>query len=189
MSVTQTVHMSEQEYRAFSLGDMPGRWELVNGRLREKPDMSARHGDVLELLAFLLRSQLDWSAFRVRAHHARTRVSSRTYYIPDIAVIPTVLVRPLLEQPEALDAYRDPLSLVVEIWSPSTGDYDIDGKVPDYQQRGDLDIWRIHPRERTLTVWRRQPNGMFAEAVYHGGIVRPQSLPGVSIDLDVLFEQ
>ena len=39
----------------------------------------------------------------------------------------------------------DPLPLVAEVWSPSTGDYDIDTTAPVYQRRGDLEIWRIHP--------------------------------------------
>lgn len=102
-------------------------------------------------------------------------------------VIPTAFVQALRERPGSLDAYADPLPLVVEIWSPSTAGYDINEKLPDYQRRGDLEIWRVHPCERTLTAWRRRPDGTYTEAVYRGGIVRPESLPGVSIDLDVLF--
>jgi Uma2 family endonuclease len=109
-------------------------------------------------------------------------------YVPDIAVIPTPAVRALREHPGSLDAYADPLPLVIEIWSPSTGGYDINEKLPDYQRRGDLEIWRVHPYERTLTAWRRRPDGAYIESIYRGGIVRPESLPGVSIDLDALFE-
>ena len=91
------------------------------------------------------------------------------------------------ERPGSLDAYADPLPLVIEIWSPSTGGYDINEKLPDYQRRGDLEIWRVHPYERTLTAWRRRPDGIYTESVYRGGIVHPESLPGVAIDLDALF--
>jgi Uma2 family endonuclease len=101
--------------------------------------------------------------------------------------MPTALEQTLRERPGSLDAYSEPLPLVVEIWSPSTGDYDINQKLPGYQQRGDLEIWRIHPYERTLTVWRRQPTGAYAETVYRGGVVPVASLPGVTIDLDALF--
>jgi len=86
-----------------------------------------------------------------------------------------------------LAIFSDPLPLVVEVWSPSTGDYDVDAKLPVYQQRGDLEIWRIHPYERTLTVWQRQPDGSYVETIHHGGIVTPVGLPGVEIDLDELF--
>ena len=59
--------------------------------------------------------------------------------------------------------------------------------MPYYHQRGDLEIWYVHPYERTLTAWRRRPDGMYAESVYRGGVVRPESLSGVAINLDALF--
>ena len=188
MSITKTEKMSEETYRRLALGDPQGQWELHQGQLREKPGMSVEHGDVLMVLVALLHNQLDRNVFRVRAHHARLRRSADTYYVPDVAVIPTPAVRALREHPGSLDAYADPLPLVIEIWSPSTGGYDINEKLFDYQRRGDLEIWRVHPYERTLTAWRRRPDGAYAESVYRGGIVRPESLTDVSIDLDALFE-
>ena len=187
MSITKTEPMSEESYREFAPGDPQGQWELYRGQLREKPGMSVEHGDVMMILAALLHNQLDRNTFRVRVHHARLRRSADTYYIPDIAVIPTPVVEALLEQPGSLDAYPEPLPLVVEIWSPSTGRYDIYEKLPDYQERGDLKIWYVHPYERTLTAWRKQSPGSYTETVYRGGIVRPESLPGVTMDLDALF--
>jgi Uma2 family endonuclease len=87
-----------------------------------------------------------------------------------------------------LAIFSDPLPLVVEVWSPSTGDYDVDAKLPVYQQRGDLEIWRIHPYERTLTAWRRQPDGLYQETIHPEGVVKPMALPGVAIDLGALFD-
>jgi Uma2 family endonuclease len=80
------------------------------------------------------------------------------------------------------------LPLIVEVWSPSTGDYDFDAKVPIYQQRGDLEIWCIHPYERTLTAWRRQPEGSYEETMYRDGTITPVALPAVTIDLDTLLD-
>jgi Uma2 family endonuclease len=85
------------------------------------------------------------------------------------------------------NAYTEALPLVVEIWSPSTGDYDIAAKLPLYRQRGDQEIWFLHPYERTLTAWRRQPDGSYAEDFYPGGIVPVAALPGLTIDLDALL--
>ena len=140
----------------------------------------------LRLLRQLL-AQLDEREFRLSTTHARLRRSTETYYVPDLVVIPAAFEDALLERPGSLDAFLDPLSLVVEVWSPSTGRYDILEKLPDYQARGDLEIWYIHPYERTLTAWRRQSDGTYEETVYRGGIVRPGSLPHVAIDLDALF--
>ncbi len=86
-----------------------------------------------------------------------------------------------------MQPYSASLPLVVEVWSPSTCDYDVDKKLPEYQRRGDLDVWRIHPYERTLIAWVRQADGSYAENHYRGGIVRPAALLGVAIDLDALF--
>ena len=68
-------------------------------------------------------------------------------------------------------------------------DYDVERKLPEYRARGDLEIWRIHPYDRTLTAWRRQPDGSYVESVYRDGVVRPEWLPNVTIDLDALFDQ
>jgi Uma2 family endonuclease len=180
--------MSEDEYRRFALSDGNGQWELVNGRLREKPPMSAKHGDLMFELGHALRLQLDRRDYRVRSNHGQLRISPRNYFVPDLVVIPSAVDPILLGQPDALDAYSMPLPLVVEIWSPSTGSYDADTKLPDYQARGDLEIWRIHPRERTLTTWVRQADATYRKIVYTGGIVRLAFLPGVTIDLDALFD-
>jgi Uma2 family endonuclease len=187
MATTQTVQMSEQEYREFALGDDNGRWELVRGQLREKPDVSVEHTYAIMNLVEQLLFQLDRNQFRVTSSLARLRVSPETYYVPDVAVVPNAMVQALRENPRTLDAYPDPLPLVVEVWSPSTGGYDLRIKLAGYQQRGDLEIWRLHPYERTLTRWVRQPDGSYAETVQRGGIVALAALPGVFIDLDALF--
>jgi Uma2 family endonuclease len=73
------------------------------------------------------------------------------------------------------------------VWSPSTGDYDVDTKIPVYQRRGDLEIWRIHPYERTVTRWVRQADGSYEETNHDGGIIPLSALSAVTIDLDALF--
>jgi Uma2 family endonuclease len=65
--------------------------------------------------------------------------------------------------------------------------YDVEEKLREYQRRGDLEIWRLHPYERTLTTWRRQPDGGYQESTIRGGAVQPVALPGVTIELGALF--
>jgi hypothetical protein len=60
--------------------------------------------------------------------------------------------------------------------------------LPTYRERGDREIWSIHPYERTLTVWRRLPAGGYAEDLSRGGIVPVASLLGVTIDFDALLD-
>jgi Uma2 family endonuclease len=185
MALTTERQVSEEIYRQLALGN--SRLELHRGLLREKPGMSVEHNDIADLLATLLRAQLERRQYRVRENLARLQLSSHTYYVPDIVVIPTAMVQALRERPGSLDTYREPMPLVIEIWSPSTGDYDLNEKLGGYQQRGDLEISYVHPYERTLTAWHKEADGAYSRTTYHDGIAHPTSLPGVAIDLDTLF--
>jgi Uma2 family endonuclease len=183
------TRLSEQEYREFVLGDDDHTWELWDGVLVEKPLMSRRHDDLAAYFGHLLMSQLDRDVYRVNINGGKTRYTARNYLVPDVVVIPAAWVLPFANDPDAFNAYDEPLPLVVEIWSKTTGDYDVEAKLPIYRQRGDLEIWYLHPYKRTLTVWRRQADGNYAAAVYTGGIVPVVSLPAVSIDLDAYLAE
>ena len=184
MPVEQLI--SEEAYKRFVLSGVEGSWELHDGRLVEKPAMTFRHGQIPMLLGHFLLSQLDRAQFQV-VSELRVRRSSATVFVPDLMVVPAAYSEEIRDRP-VLAIFSDPLPLVVEVWSPSTGDYDVDAKLPVYQQRGDLEIWRIHPYERTLTAWRRQPDGSYQETIHREGVVKPAALPGVAIDLGALFD-
>ena len=178
--------VSEKTYKQVALEDPSGRWELHCGQLRQKPDMTADHNQIQSRLSRQLYRQLDESVFDLRTDFGRVRRSSQSYYIPDVYVVPLAQVRPQLGTGR-LEVFTGPLPLVVEVWSPSTGDYDVETKLLEYQARGDLEIWRIHPYERTLTCWIRQPDGTYFETLHRSGTIRPAALPAVTIDLDALF--
>ena len=183
-----TTTLSEQAYRELALNDPDHRWELWDGVLVEKPLMSMLHDNVASYLGAALIGQVDRRAYRVNVNGGKTRYTERNYYVPDVVVIPAAYQVPFERDPRSFNAFAEPLPLVVEIWSLSTGGYDMAAKLPVYRARGDEEIWLIHPYERILTAWRRQPDGTYAEAVYTGGLVPVASLPGVSIDLDALLD-
>jgi Uma2 family endonuclease len=180
--------VSEHDFRKLALKDPHGHWELFCGRVRKKPEMSVAHNHVaFRLMAQLLR-QLDETRFEVRMNAGHVQRASESYFIPDVFVLPLAFVGALLQQnPHQLEAYPEPLPLVVEVWSPSTGGYDVATKLGEYQRRGDLEIWYLHPYDHTLTAWQRQPDGSYAEVHYDGGAVSPVALAGVTVDLDALF--
>jgi Uma2 family endonuclease len=182
------TRISNEAYERLALAEPDRKWELRNGRLREKPGMTAAHNEVEALLGYMLMSQLDRAEYRVRVDAGRVHRPASTYFIPDVFVVPTAMVTPLLPLENVLEVFDQPLPLVVEVWSRSTGDYDMEEKLAVYQQRGDLEIWRIHPYERTLAAWRRLPDGSYETTLYREGIVNPAALPGVTIDLDALFD-
>lgn len=181
--------VSAETYEQIALEDVKAFWELDCGRLRKKPGMTYEHEDAAGVLTLELDTQLDRREYRVYTNGARLRIPNGSFYIPDVVVIPRAFVRRAKqERSRRLAVYQEPMPLVVEVWSPSTGEYDVDTKLREYQRRGDAEIWRLHPYDRTLTAWQRQQDGSYSETVYREGIVQPIALPGVRIDLAALFE-
>ncbi|MBI2760219.1 MAG: Uma2 family endonuclease [Chloroflexi bacterium] len=177
--------VSEATYQRIAMED-DDTWELVCGRLRKKPAMTTEHNDIPRRLLRRLILQLPEDMFRI-SEAGKLRTSAGSYYVPDLCVIPTSYVLELHEQPGTFEAFEDPVPFVLEVWSPSTGEYDVDEKLPEYRRRGDLEIWRIHPYERTLMIWRKQADGSYTEIHHPSGPVEIASLPGVVINLDELF--
>src|SRR5947209_3342270 len=138
--------VTERAFLKRALQDYKGQWELHDGKMRQKPPMTAAHNRIAWRLLGFLFQQLDQSQFEARTNAGHVRVSPQHYYIPDVSVIPVELVLPQLDQ-LALEVYEAPLPLVVEVWSRSTGEYDVQTKLLEYQRRGDAEIWLIHPYE------------------------------------------
>jgi Uma2 family endonuclease len=181
------TRISEETYERLALAEPDHKWELYEGRLQERPGMTWEHGRIAALLSYLLQLQLDRSEHGV-ASEWRVRRSAATIFIPDLVVVPTAYGEPFRGWPGTLAIFSDPLPLVVEVRSATTGGFDVDAKLPVYQQRGDLEIWRIHPYERTLTSRRRNPDGSYEETIHREGSISPAALPGVTIDLATLFD-
>ena len=183
---TQT-RISNEAYARLALAEPDRKWELWDGVPREKPGMTAAHNYFGAKLGFMLMSQLDWSSFEVRIDSVRVQRSQTTFFIPDLVVVPAEYVSDIFDEPGILESYSQPLPLSAEVWSRTTGDFDIGEKLRTYHRRGDAEIWFLHPYERTLRSSARQPDGKYFEALYREGLVRPHALPNVEIDLAVLF--
>ncbi len=56
-----------------------------------------------------------------------------------------------------------------------------------YQARRDHGIWFTHLLDRTLHVWARRNGGVYDETVAVGGVIESVTLPGVRVDLGVVF--
>lgn len=182
------TRISNDAYERLALDEPDRKWELWDGQPREKPGMTFAHNEAAAELGYLLRTQLDRSEYRVRVDAGRVHRPGSTYVIPDVFVFPTTSITPRLRRDDVLEVYDQPLPFVAEVWSRSTGDYDLGEKLVLYKQRGDLEIWYYHLYERTLRAWRKQPDGSYNETLYTSGLVPVLSLPGVTIDLDALLD-
>jgi len=179
--------VSQATYQAISLEDPHHQWELFDGCLAEKPPMTVFHNRLMARLTAQLVRQLDENEFEVRMNTGRLSSGGFSYVIPDVHVVPIGLIRSDSTDASPLDVLSQPMPFVAEVWSPSTGDYDVDRKLPEYRTRGDREIWRLHPSDRTLDAWRRREAGGYKESFHTSGLVHLAGLPGVIIDLDRLF--
>ena len=182
--VTQTQTVEET-----MLWERDRHWEVHRGVLRAKPveRMTEPHNRVIWRINRQLALQLDPDRFELRINDGRLRRADVTYYEPDLAIVALTEPPTIRGRSKRLEVFDGPLPLVVEVWSPSTGGYDVDEKLPEYERRGDAEIWRLHPFEWSLIARRRRPDGSYAEARHDGGRVALHALPGVTVDLDALF--
>jgi Uma2 family endonuclease len=105
--------------------------------------------------------------------------------LPDVYIVPR---HPIVTPLDEFEVFVDPLPFLAEVWSPSTGGYDIDKKLPEYRKSGDREIWRLHPFEKSVTAWRRQSDGDYTETVLTSGIVHLHALPEIRVRIEKLFD-
>lgn len=179
--------LRQETYEQVALDDPASQWELHCGVLRRKPGMTFEHNQVARVLGYRLQSQLPMNRFVVSVNTGRARHGEHSAFIPDVMVIPVELMPKFASHPGGLESYSDPLPLVVEVWSPSTGEYDVETKFPVYRAHGHAEIWRIHPYERVATIWRRRADGSYDESRLIEGDLVPVALPGVRIPFAELF--
>jgi Uma2 family endonuclease len=179
-----TIAMTREQFEQLVLDDPDRPWEIIRGQLREKPAMSFAHNRGSMELGFSLNSQLDRSRYLVSINFARLHNPFDTYVIPDVVVIPVDLTHDFRARPRSVEIYIDPVPFVAEYLSPSTGKYDVEGKLEAYKERGDREIWIVHPDERWLTAWRRRPDGTYDDLLIRSGTISPIALPGITISLD-----
>lgn len=179
--------ISAATFKQLALEDDDRAWELRCGQLVEKPGMTMEHNQVAQDLMLQVAGQLDRERFVMRSNAGHIEIAADRYVIPDIAVIPVEYIQARQGQPDRLESYDEALPWVVEVWSRSTGAFDVESKLPWYRERGDHEIWLVHPYDRTVAAWRREPNASYSQHFYSGGRVPVESLPGVTVDLDELF--
>ena len=176
--------VSRETYERVALED-EGCWELIDGKLREKPGASAIHNDIVSEVAFALGRQLSREDYVIRGNSGRLRIADHTFLVPDTFVIERPRVRPV--DPYELESYAAPAALVVEVWSPPTDSYDDERKVAIYEARQDREIWLVYPDERSIVVRAPHADGVYHQSRVSSGVLLPGALPGVRVDVEALF--
>ena len=139
-------------------------------------------------MGFWLQQQLGLE-YIVAVDNALLPVSPDRYYRPDFAVIPLDLAEAMVPTPDSWETFAFALPLVGEVWSPSNSEQERQEKLQGYQERGDQEIWRIHPKDLVLRRWLRLADGSYVSQEHREGVISPHFLPHVTIHLDELWRR
>jgi Uma2 family endonuclease len=162
------------------------RYRLIAGELRTMSPAGSQHGFVANNVALLL------TAF-VKSRRLGTVFAAETGFVvqrhPDTVLAPDVS----FVQRDRLPAegpppgfFPGPPDLAVEVISPSERQNEIDEKVELWLNSGLPLLWLVHPRRRTVTVYRSLPEvTLLTESdTLDGGDV----LPGFTCRVAEIFE-
>ncbi len=162
----------------------PPHYELVDGRLREKPEVASWHDMLLfQLIGFLVAhikrhglGQLVGSTtpLEISAFHGRK---------PDLFLIPTDQYHRV-----GRNVFHGVPPFAAEILSPTTEQVDRTEKRDEYAQLGIGQYWLIDFPNRAIEVYqlRDQPDGGRAYELVEtvrGDVFRPSLFPGLEIPL------
>ena len=184
--------------KRYTYGDYLGwpegeRWELIEGAPYDMtPAPSIEHQRISgeffrQISTFLLDKDCEVFAapFDVRLPEGQEADDEIiTVVQPDIAVIC---------DPARLDARgcRGAPDFVIEILSPATAAKDQIQKVALYEKHGVKEYWTGHPSDRLITVRLLEADGKYGIPKIHEakGLLPVNTLPGLEIDLDLVFRR
>ena len=171
--------MSLQDYIEFDRAT-DERWEYVNGEAFIVKAASPAHNVVKGNVFVALRAALkDRPCLAMPDGQKVSTRRTRAYHYPDVLV---VCDRPFYD-PDDKDAIENP-TLIVEVLSPTTADYDRGGKFVHYRTLSSLSEYMIVSTEpRLVERHRKLERGEWLMTEIHGG---PIEL--LSIDVRLAWE-
>jgi Uma2 family endonuclease len=142
------------------------RHEFLDGQIYGMAGGTPEHAALKAALTGLLFSQIRRGTCRAHDSDLRVRVLETglaTY--PDI----TVVCGPSERDPQDANAVTNP-TLIVEVLSASTEDYDRGDKFEHYKRLPSLKEYvLVSHSERVVEAWSRQPNGSWSQRLAKDG--------------------
>jgi Uma2 family endonuclease len=179
MSSARATHFSYAEYLAFEASSNV-KHEYLEGQIYAMAGGTPDHAALAAAVIGLLFPQLRGGTCRALDSDLRVRVRATglaTY--PDV----TVVCGPRELDPDDPHAVTNP-TLIVEVSSPSTEEYDRSDKFEHYKQLPSLKQYVIvSHREHNVTVWSRNTGETWTSAIAQDG--RSAELSSVSANIDV----
>ncbi|MGH8201165.1 MAG: Uma2 family endonuclease [Steroidobacteraceae bacterium] len=166
------------------------RTELIDGTayVRDPPAPSRSHQELVSELHYQARLGLEGTSFRayIAPFDVRLPKDGEADELIDTVVQPDVLiVRDLAKLDDR--GMRGAPDWIAEVLSPSTASHDQTVKLRAYERAGVLEVWFVHPGDRTLTAYRLEDGRYGRPAILElRGRTSISAVPGVTIDWDRL---
>jgi len=190
---TATKRDARYSYADYLTWSDDERWELIDGvAYNMTPAPSRKHQEISWELSRQISAHLHGkkckaytAPFDVRLPAlGATDETTSTVVQPDLVVVC---------DPEKLDdrGCKGAPDLVIEILSPASLARDQREKLLLYEQAGVLEYWIVHPTDRTVSIFRRGPDGLYGKpSLYTSEERAPVSvLPELVIDLGAVFAE
>jgi Uma2 family endonuclease len=181
MNIQQPKRMTVDEYLAWAL-EHPGRYELIDGAVRQMSPETVRHADIKGQIYIALRQAIKRAGlkFFTMADGMTVRVAPNTAFEPDALVYGEPRVDDdSIEIPNPI--------IIVEVGSPSTGGYDEKTKLPLYLALPSVrHVLIVNAKARSVTHHRKLSDGSIVVEQLTGGILRLDP-PGLEIPVADFF--
>jgi len=174
--------LSEDEY--LTIEESNGALsDYVNGEAFECAGASEAHNLVVTNLAGRLSALLAERPCVVLSSQQRiATVATRAFHHPDLTVVCGAIER----HPKDRNTITNP-TLVVEVLSPSTADYDRGAKFDHYRSMASLgEVLFVAPEARTIEQRRRLPSGEWVVRWFSEGSIELAAI-GATLEVHVAF--
>jgi Uma2 family endonuclease len=175
-TTTETPLLTFEEFE--QMPEQPGKQELLEGQLIEKPPAESKHNRRATEIFLALDAALE-------AGHARGetldlgevfmemgyKLTARSWLQPDVSISHP-------SQPEGKYIEGAP-AIAIEIVSPDDRAEALDRKTYLYFEHGAREVWRLYPKTRHVAIYARSPSNVRVE---HESVATPL-LPGFSLSL------
>jgi Uma2 family endonuclease len=182
MTEPVTSHLWDRPWTFEDLAETPAdgnRYEIFDGSLLVSASPAVPHLDAVYWLRRRLEAQAPGYLAVVENAGLLIR-GGRSYFIPDLAIVPIAALKRSDASLKAPDAV-----LVVEVLSKSNAGRDLVVKRHEYAAGGNPQYWIVSKDDRTLTVFTRPDEGRaYQESIVIGAGERFETDDPFPISLD-----
>lgn len=181
------LHHTYADYLTWADGE---RDELIDGTayIREPPAPSRLHQELAGELYHQIRLALEGKPCRayVAPFDVRLPKAGEADDQIDTVVQPDVLIVCDLKKLDGRGMRGAP-DWIAEVLSPTTASHDQIVKLPIYERAGVLEVWFVHPADRTVSTYRLDGERYARPVILElKGRMAISAIPDVSVDWDRL---